>query len=119
MGYHYGRRSLEHKKTLHPDLQTILDDAIEIVDLSVLCGYRGELEQNIAYDAGRSKLRFPESDHNRMPSRAMDTGIHPINWEDREAFMYMQGILRGIAHRRGIKLKPIIKWDLPHTALED
>jgi peptidoglycan L-alanyl-D-glutamate endopeptidase CwlK len=97
-----------------------LDDLIEIYDNSVVWGYRGEIDQNLSFDSGNSKAMVPRSAHNRMPSRAMDTIPYPEQWRaTREQFMYMQGLIRGIAHKRGIKLKPLIEWDLAHTELED
>lgn len=123
MGYHFGRVSLSHKKDLHPRLQLILDDAIEIMDITILCGYRNEIEQNIAFDAGRSKKRFPESKHNRMPARAVDIAPYPIDWEDIARFREMGMLIKGIAHARGIKIRWGGDWqklkDYPHVELED
>ena len=118
--YLYSASSKKKIGTMHPDLQAILYDAIEIMNLTAVWGYRGELDQNIAFDKGNSKLRFPESDHNRMPSKAGDVIPYPEGWKaSREQFMFMQGILRGIAHKRGIRLKPLINWDLAHFGLAD
>lgn len=116
--YSYSESSKKKISTMHPDLQAILDDAIEVMDLTVVWGYRGEEAQNKAFDEGNSKLKFPQSDHNRMPSRAGDVIPYPEKWQaSREKFMLMQGILRGIAHKRGIKLKKLISWDLAHIGL--
>jgi hypothetical protein len=38
----FGKKSLELLKELHPDLQSILNDVILIVDFTILCGYRGK-----------------------------------------------------------------------------
>ena len=120
MGYSYGRKSIEHKRTMHPDLQGIYDDAIEVMDNSIVWGYRGEAAQTEAFTNGNSKAPFPRSAHNRMPSRAGDSIPYPEGWKaTREQFMLMQGILRGIAHKRGVRLKPLIEWDLAHIEMED
>lgn len=117
--YSFSEKSKKKISTMHPDLQGILYDAIEMMDLTIVYGYRGEAEQNEAYDSGHSKLRFPQSDHNRMPSDAADVIPYPEKWgATREQFMLMQGILRGIAHKRGVKLKKLIDWDLAHIARE-
>ena len=56
-------------------------------DLTVLCGHRGQLEQEIAFKTGASKLRWPRSKHNAMPSLAVD--VAPLigggvswDWDD-------------------------------------
>jgi peptidoglycan L-alanyl-D-glutamate endopeptidase CwlK len=41
-------------------------------DLTVLCGYRDQKEQDAAFASGNSKLRWPKSKHNRVPSLAVD-----------------------------------------------
>jgi len=58
-------------------------------DITVLCGHRGEAEQNAAYAAGNSKLKWPKSKHNKVPSEAVDIVPYPIDWEDTAAFERM------------------------------
>ena len=99
----------------------ILKEAIHIYDFSVLCGHRGKDEQNLAYKKGFSKLKFPESKHNSIPSRAVDIAPYPIDWDDHKRFYELAGIIKGIAHEKGIE----IRWggnfrgwkDLPHFEL--
>jgi peptidoglycan L-alanyl-D-glutamate endopeptidase CwlK len=121
--YKFGKKSIDRIHTLHPNLQSILDDAIVLMDISVLCGHRGESEQNTAYNEGRSKLRFPKSKHNRLPSRAVDIAPHPIDWNDIEGFKQMGWMIKGVAQAKGIKIKWGGDWhnfkDYPHFELED
>jgi hypothetical protein len=41
-------------------------------DLTILCGHRGQADQDAAFNSGASKLRWPRSKHNSMPSLAVD-----------------------------------------------
>lgn len=95
--YTYGKASLQNKSTCHPDIQAVLNELIKIFDHVVLCGQRGEEEQNKAYAEGKSKLKFPQSKHNKSPSMAVDLAPYPIDWNDKNRFYYMQGLIRGIA----------------------
>lgn len=121
--YKFGQRSLERLKTCDPRLQEIMHEVIKIIDVTILCGHRTKEDQDEAFEKGNSQLQYPNSNHNKIPSTAIDVAPYPINWEDREAFQHMAGIIKGIAHEKGIK----IKWggdfeslfDAPHIELDD
>jgi len=49
----------------------------EIGDISLLCGFRNEVEQSHAFDAGVSKVRWPDGKHNTCPSLAVDFQPYP------------------------------------------
>ena len=49
----FGRKSRERLETCHKDLQVLFNHVIENIDCSVLCGHRGEKEQNEAVASGR------------------------------------------------------------------
>lgn len=76
MSYHWGRRSLYRLEQCHPLLQALFLRVIRRedlpFDLTVLCGQRLQAEQDAAYKAGTSKLRWPNSQHNMSPSLAVD-----------------------------------------------
>jgi peptidoglycan L-alanyl-D-glutamate endopeptidase CwlK len=59
------------------ELQVVLTDAIKAVDFSVICGFRSKEEQDKAVAAGNSKVKFPNSKHNKSPSEAFD--IYPYS----------------------------------------
>lgn len=89
MTYRFSQRSVARLQTCHPDLQLLMVEALADPDcpsdMSVLCGYRGEEEQNAAYDSGRSKLRYPRSKHNQTPlSLAVDVAPYvagAVSWD--------------------------------------
>lgn len=112
--YHFGSSSKEKLETCHRDLQLILNAAIKIIDFSVICGHRSEEEQNRYYKLGTSKLQWPLSKHNVLPSLAVDIAPYPITWEGnlaRERFYFLQGIIRGIAQEKGISIRQGVDWD--------
>ena len=109
--YKFGTRSKNNLLSCDRRLQEVLDEAIKVIDFTVLCGHRGESEQNKAFHEGRSKLKFPDSEHNEMPSKAVDIAPYPIDWNNIERFAHLIGIVRGIAHTKGYTLRCGCDWD--------
>lgn len=111
-------------------LQQVVRAAIERMDFTVLCGHRGEVEQNEAYERGFSKLKFPKSNHNSVPSKAVDLAPYPIDWKDLDRFKVLMLIVKSEAAERGIKLRFGWDWngnekaderfvDWPHVEIDD
>lgn len=96
----------------HPILQVIFGEVIKHRDCTILCGYRGEAEQNEAFSAGRSKVRFPESKHNQKPSLAVDAWPYPVDWSDRERGVNFAGFVLGIAEGLGYRIRWGGDWDM-------
>jgi len=86
-------------------LQAILKEAIRHVDFTIMCGFRGPDEQEDAYRTGRSKVRWPNSKHNRRPSVAVDLAPFPVDWTDTARFARLAGYIERIAHEQGVKLR--------------
>lgn len=111
MSYSFGKSSRKKLETCHPKIQEILNEAIKYVDFSVICGHRSKEEQEDAYHSGMSKVRFPNSKHNKYPSMAVDVAPYPIDWANTERFAFLQGVILGIAMQKGIKIRSGIDWD--------
>lgn len=116
--FRYGRTSKRHLETLEPRLRKLFVDllALDIVDITLISGRRGEEEQNRLFREGKSQLRFPESRHNGDPdgpldaqgiplSLAVDAAPYPIDWNDRERATLFSGLVLGFAEARGLKLR--------------
>ena len=103
----FGKRSKERLATCHEDLQEIMNELIRIMDVTIVCGHRGQKEQDEAFAKGNSKLQFPKSKHNSTPSLAVDVAPYNngIDWNDLRSFERMCGIIEGIAHTKGIKIR--------------
>ena len=101
----FGKKSKEELSTCKKELQEIFNEVIKTVDCSVLEGYRGQVEQDKAYEEGRSKAKYPDGRHNRLPSNAVDCVPYPVDWSDRERFTLFAGFVLGIAKSKGIDLR--------------
>lgn len=123
MAYKYGKKSLERLSECRSDIQEVMLEAIKYMDLSILCGHRGEEEQNKAYDSGNSKLKFPRSKHNKYPSLAVDVVPYPVDWDNIERFKMMGYLILGIAKSKGIELTWGGNWtslkDYPHFEIKE
>jgi len=88
-----------------------MDAAIEVMDIKILDGNRDQERQDEAFESGHSKKKFPGSKHNKKPSPALDAAPYPIDWEDRERFTFMAGVIIGIGHTMGITIRWGGDWD--------
>lgn len=111
----FGPASEAQLKTCHPDLQLVLREAILYFDFSVVEGHRGEAAQNAAYAKGYSKVRYPNGNHNKIPSEAADLAPYPIDWSSKpvaiERFCLMQGVVWACAQRMGIPIRLGLDWN--------
>lgn len=123
--------SLAHLRTCDARLQSILNKVIEHYDFTVLCGHRGQTEQDAAFAAGKSKVRWPNSKHNSLPSKAVDIAPYPIDWKDTTRFARLMGHVERVANEQGIRIRLGLDFngngrsdderflDFPHVELVD
>jgi len=88
----FSQRSLARLATCHPDLQTLLLDVIKTHDCTILEGARPREKQAEYRASGRSKVSWPNSNHNvdgvrRTTSWAVDVAPYPIDWHDHARFV--------------------------------
>ena len=93
----YSNSSKRKLETCHHDLQTIFHYVIKYFDNTIVCGHRDEEAQNKAFDDGFSKVRYPNSKHNSVPSMAVDAVPWPIEWDNLNRMKYFAGYVMGIA----------------------
>lgn len=117
-----GKSSKLRLSTCHSEIRRFIEavsDGVErgecpgVEEITVLCGYRGEKEQNDAFERGTSKLRWPHSKHNRLPSQAVDIAPYPVDWKDTKRFESLRVYALEVAARIGVSIR-VISWDLPH-----
>ncbi len=110
--FKYGKKSMSNLITCHTDLQLIFNEVIKYRDCAILCGQRGEIEQNKLFKDGKSKLKYPDSSHNDDPSMAVDAVPWPVNWEDMVEFEGFVRFVQGVALGKfNIRLRTGIDWD--------
>ncbi len=85
----FSPKSEARLSTCHPDLQAVCRELIKQYDFSVLCGHRNKAEQDAAFAAGNSRLKYPQSKHNAKPSLAVDIAPYPIDWSNLVRFREM------------------------------
>ncbi len=95
----FGARSHANLRTCHDDLQILFNEVVAIYDCAVICGNRPEEEQEAAFLAGRSKVQFPNSTHNKMPSHGADVVPWPVDWQDHRRFYIFGGFVLATAAR--------------------
>lgn len=116
--------------TCHPTLQRLIREVdrrlaasprAQRLDLKVVKGHRNKAEQHAAFLAGDSKLDWPDSQHNTLPSTAVDIGPYPLDWKDTELFMLLIGYVLAVADDLGIDIEVGAlwpgHWDRPHIQL--
>jgi peptidoglycan L-alanyl-D-glutamate endopeptidase CwlK len=119
--------SLKKLKECHQDLQRLALAVDEVYPIQVVCGHRGKEEQDRAVAEGKSKLKFPESKHNKKPSLAVDVVPDPdrnpktIAWADLREFEIMLLVFEAKADEMGIQIRlgRDFKFkDFPHIELK-
>ena len=121
----WGSRSWEKLNSgVHAKLIALTTLVAIKINHSIDSGRRGETEQNDIFKRGASKLVFPNSAHNKDPSRAIDVVPYPLDWKDLESFQKLRDAYYEAATELGIGLKPIIEFnngtfDYPHIELDN
>lgn len=121
------KSGLKKLKTCHPDIVRLALAVDERFPIQCICGKRGQVEQDKAYQNGMSRLKYPNSKHNTEPlSEAGDFVPDPdknpatINWDDIKAFETMCLTFEQVADELGIKIRlgRDFKFkDFPHIEL--
>lgn len=121
----------------HPDLVRLMKYAREKFEFMIIVGYRNEQDQNAAYNAKTTKLKWPHSKHNHQPSLAVDIAPvkldsnykHWIDWKDVQLFITLSEHIFACAKELGIKIRwggdfnmdgnitTTDAWDKPHYEL--
>lgn len=139
----FSKKSRAMLEQVHPDLQKVMEEAIKIIDFSITEGARTIEKQQEYYKAGKSKTlnskHLPKycAQYGRNYSMAIDIVPYPVDYNDRERFCLLAGIVLGMAKillEQG-KIKHRIRWggdwsennitkdekfsDMPHFELKD
>lgn len=119
----YALNGLSHKRlaTCHMDLRSVVELAARDFPIIVLCGFRNQADQNAAFERKASKLKWPDSAHNKRPSRAVDLAPAPLDWSDLRRFDAMGQAVLAAAEKLGIEIVWGGNWkgfpDRPHFEL--
>ena len=105
--YRFGKRSRQRLKGVDAKLVNILNELIKMMDVTVIEGLRSAERQEELLAKGATKVKYSK----HMEGKAVDIAPYPIDWEDRDRFYYMGGMVRGIAKQLGIKVRFGGDWD--------
>ena len=97
MANKYSKISKSRLGEAHKDLQLVFKEVLKHFDHSIICGHRGEQEQDTAFESGFSKVKFPNSKHNQLPSMAVDAIPFPIDWNDTKRMIHFAGYVMATA----------------------
>ena len=111
----FGKKSKANLKGVNKDLVKVLNEAIKLHDFSVLEGLRGISKQKDLMASGFSMTM--KSKH--LDGDAVDIAPYPIEWEDELRFCYLAGLMIGISHMMGIKIRWGGDWDRDGVILSD
>lgn len=117
----FSKRSLDNLATCEVRLQKLFEEVIKDIDCMVICGHRGEKEQNEAFAKGSSKLKWPNSMHNTTPSLAVDVVPYPLEWNNIDSFTRLMRTVKLKAKILNIPIECGGDWkklrDFPHYQL--
>jgi len=132
----FSKASKEKLEKAHPLQQALWNEVIKVIDCTILETFRDKAKQNRLFDLGKSRVKWPDSNHNSLPSIAVDAAPYYIDsphirWNKKSLFRwyYFSGIVKGIATRMDISIRWGGDWnmdtyvkdqrfnDLPHFEL--
>ena len=103
----FGKRSRERLKGVNTKLVNVCNELIKIMDVSIIEGLRSEERQAELLKKGATKVKYSK----HMEGKAVDLAPYPIDWEARERFHYMGGMIRGIGKQLGVDIRWGGDWD--------
>ena len=86
----FGKRSKERLKGVDTKLVNVLNELIKIMDVTIIEGLRSAERQEELLKKKATKTKYSK----HMEGKAVDLAPYPIDWDDRERFHYMGGMLR-------------------------
>tara|TARA_R110002167_G_scaffold109168_1_gene278360 strand:- start:39 stop:419 length:381 start_codon:yes stop_codon:yes gene_type:complete len=103
----FGKTSKKRLKGVDDRLVKVLNELIKIMDVTIIEGLRTGERQKELLKKGATKVKYSK----HMEGKAVDLSPYPIDWENRDGFHYMGGMIRGIAKQLNIKVRWGGDWD--------
>lgn len=118
----FGDKSRRCRDECEPALQRVLDEAIKHYDFSVIWGHRTRKQQDKVFNAGYSQVKWPNSKHNKRPSKAFDVIPYPDGFNAPQSeFDRLATYILAAASKLGVPLQWGGHWinfkDLAHFEL--
>lgn len=107
----FGKRSREALNSSDPRWTEVMEIVLQHRDCSILEGHRDEAKQTEYFETGKSKIEWPDGEHNKKPSNAIDAVPYPIDWDDTERMRAFVFFVKGVATGLGYKVRLGADWD--------
>lgn len=101
----FGQASAARLATCDERLQRLFQEVVKTFDCTIIEGHRGEAAQHLAFVTGKSKLDWPNGNHNAKPSKAVDVAPFPVDWTDQKRFYFFAGYVKGVAAEMGLNIR--------------
>ena len=125
MIFRFGRKSRDNLNTVHTMLRAVMEMALEmeLIDISIVEGYRDEKKQNEYFneDPPRTKVEWPNSKHNSIPSEALDAAPYvngEVSWK-KEHCIFLAGVILACARIYEVKIRWGGNWDMDVEPVTD
>ena len=123
MEFNFGAKSEQNYGTLTWNLRKVADKGLGygIMDFSIDCGFRTKAEQDRVFRLKRSKVQWPNSRHNHLPSKAMDLVPYvrgKSSWNKLHCCV-LAGLILAAAAELGVKLRWGGNWDMDSEPITD
>lgn len=118
----FSNDSKKQLETCDCRIQEILNDAIKFYDFKIIEGHRSKEKHIENVKNGATDLEIDEyhkSKHSTFPSQAVDIAPYPVDWNDTKRFIYLAGIIHGIALQKGYSIRWGGNWDMDNTIIDD
>ena len=103
----FGKRSRERMRGVDSRLINVMNELIKLMDVTIIEGLRTKERQEELVAKGASKTKFSK----HIEGKALDLSPYPIDWENRDGFYYMGGMIRGLAQQLGYDIRYGGDWD--------
>ena len=119
----YSKRSKEILSDADANLQKVFMFVIKLglVDITIIQSTRSRSEQERLYNIGKSKVQWPNSKHNHMPSKAIDAAPYvdgKVSWDTNHC-IFLAGIVCAVGASMGIKIRWGGNWDMDGEPITD
>jgi peptidoglycan L-alanyl-D-glutamate endopeptidase CwlK len=121
--YHLGKESKSRLSTCCPELKSLVELAIAVspIDFVVIEGHRDYDRQEQLFSEGKTKVHYPYSKHNPIPSEAVDLGPYVngnLSWDFNHCCV-LAGAVLAVAEMTGIKIRWGGNWDMDGEPITD
>lgn len=123
MRFKFGKTSIKNRETLSLNLRRVADRALSygVMDFSIVCGHRSKAEQNRLFKLRKSKVLWPDSKHNHLPSLAIDCVPYVAkksSWNKLHCCV-LTGLILAAGREEGVNLRWGGNWDMDSEPITD